>query len=475
VREPAGSREFRSRPFVWASLAAGLLPGFGGGVALVAGLLAGRPVSGWWPALVQAHGHAQLFGFAGLLIFGVGLHFLPRLRGAPLIAPHLVPLVLVLYGGGVLLRVAGQIAGPLFDAPGLAPTWPRTVCAAALALSGPLTLAGACLGIALLAGTGLSGPPLRTRPGVLQVLPLMAVSMAGLVLALVIDGAGAVAAGATALTLVADPPVAMATWAVPAAADTAAVQLAFLGWIVPVAVAFSARNYPLFVRTRLATATGLRGGLLLLVAGVALDLAGRAASGLPGVQALAGVLEGAALIWFTMVVGALGPKVQLPGRMSDPAEARLARLTASPLIGAYVWLAVAGTLLVLVALAPLAGWLPPPEDAPRHALGAGFVLLLIAGMALRLLPGFAGARPRVVRLGPAQTAIVAAHIAAVLRVLPPIVLWLLAAAGASAPPWLAAAANMALVLAGLAGAAFVVALALALWPVLWGPAWKGGR
>ncbi len=465
MREPASSREFRSRPFVWASLAAGLLPGFGAGVALVAALLVGRPLGGWWPALVQAHGHAQLFGFAGLLIFGVGLHFLPRLRGAPLVAPHLVPHVLALYGGGVLLRVTGQIAGPLVGPSGAAATVLRLACAAALALSGPLTLAGACLGLALLASTGLSGPPLRSRPGVLQVLPLLAVSMAGLALALAIDGAGAVAAGAAVLVADARAPDA---WLVPAAVDAAAVQVALLGWIVPVAVAFSARNYPLFVRTRPTTAAALRGGLALLVAGVALDVAGRAAGGLDAVRILGGVLEGAALIGFTVAIGALGPKVQLPGRMSDPAEARLARLTASPLIGAYVWLAVAGVLMVLAALAPLAGWLPPPEDAPRHALGAGFVLLLIVGMALRLLPGFAGARPRVVRLGPARAAIGAAHAAAVLRVLPPLLTWLAATAGGSTPPWLAVPANAALALAGLAGVATVVALALALGPALWG-------
>ena len=38
----------------------------------------------WWEALAQAHGHLQVYGWAGVLVLGVSLHFLPRLRGAPL-------------------------------------------------------------------------------------------------------------------------------------------------------------------------------------------------------------------------------------------------------------------------------------------------------------------------------------------------------------------------------------------------------
>src|SRR5947207_3034063 len=135
----ATAHRFRSLPFVWASLVAAAVPGFGAGAALFGALLAGRPVGRGWVAAAQAHGHAQVFGFAGLMVFGVGFSFLPRLRGAPLAAPHLLPAVLWLYGGGLLLRLVGQQAGPLLAAAGAGGT---TLLAAALALSGPLELAG---------------------------------------------------------------------------------------------------------------------------------------------------------------------------------------------------------------------------------------------------------------------------------------------------------------------------------------------
>lgn len=57
-------------PFVRTAIALAITAGFGlGGTR--------------WPAAEQAHGHIQVFGWAGLMVLGVGFHFLPRLRGAP--------------------------------------------------------------------------------------------------------------------------------------------------------------------------------------------------------------------------------------------------------------------------------------------------------------------------------------------------------------------------------------------------------
>jgi uncharacterized protein involved in response to NO len=356
--------------------------------------------------------------------------------------------VLALYGGGVLLRTLCQIAGPLL-VPGADPI--AQALRLGLAASGPLTLAGAALGVWLLAVTARHGPPLRTRPGLVQVLPLLVASWVGLLAALAANAFGTLAVlgqdGAAA-------------WLAPPAVDGVVVRLALLAWLVPVAVAFSARNFPLFVRTPLPSTRALNGGLALLLAGVLLDAAARLGpDSWAGAGALGGGLEGAALIWLTVAIGALGPKVRIPGRMHDPAEARLARATAWPLIGAYAWLAAAGALLLAGALAGPLGWLPPPEDAARHALGAGFVLLLIVGMALRLLPGFAGVRHRLVDPRAAWLAIWLAHAAALLRVGPPLAAWLLSLAGAvDAPPGVVPA----LTASGLAGGAAVAALAVAL-------------
>ncbi|HZR40874.1 MAG TPA: hypothetical protein VFB12_12190, partial [Ktedonobacteraceae bacterium] len=79
-------------------LKASLLLGAGGGFVLATILVLtsalSLPLGPWWEALAQAHGQLQLYGWAGLFVLGVAFHFLPRLRGAPLAVPQLVPWVL---------------------------------------------------------------------------------------------------------------------------------------------------------------------------------------------------------------------------------------------------------------------------------------------------------------------------------------------------------------------------------------------
>jgi uncharacterized protein involved in response to NO len=235
------------------------------------------------------------------------------------------------------------------------------------------------------------------------------------------------------------------------ALDAPAVRLALLGWLVPVGVAFSARTFPLYLWVPPPRGWLLRGGLLALLLGLGLALV----PGLPPPATAAGILlHGLALLVFAGGLNVLAAPAQPAGGRMDPSEARLSRASRWPLVGAYVWLAGAGLLLVLQALLPAAGLPPPPEAAVRHAVGAGYLLPLIVGMALRLLPGFAGRRARDVSLGWAWAAIVAALAAPLLRVLPPPAGWL-----AGAPPPGAAAA---VTLTGLAGAGAVVALGIAL-------------
>src|ERR1700674_3876437 len=71
-------------PFVWAAIWLALIAGFGLGGVLFAAPAFGLSVGGWVAAAAHVHGHIQLFGWAGLMVLGVGLHFLPRLRGRPL-------------------------------------------------------------------------------------------------------------------------------------------------------------------------------------------------------------------------------------------------------------------------------------------------------------------------------------------------------------------------------------------------------
>jgi uncharacterized protein involved in response to NO len=443
---------FTTRAFVRLSLATGIVAGFGIGGGAFAAAALGTPVGAVWTALAQAHAHAQLFGFAGLMVLGVALIFLPRLRGAPLRGARLVPWVLALYAGGVLLRVVCQGAAPFLALAG----WDAVALAAGYgnAAGGTLALAGAGLAVGMLAATGASGPPLAQRAGLRQVLPLVVAAWIGLLLALLVNAWGAwetVASWRPAAGRV--PVVGEAPWLLPPALDALAVRLAFLAWLVPMSVAFAARNFPLLLWTRPAPGRWLAWGLAALVGGLLLD-AGATLFGVPAQPGMA--LEGFALLWLTAVVGALGPKVDPPGRHRDPVERQLADVTKAPLTESFVWLAVAGALLTAQAVLPELGVAPPPEDVVRHSLGAGFVLLLIVGMAPRLIPGFAGAAGRA-DVRAVRVAYWAAQAAALLRVAPPLAVWLVSSAGMETLPL-----RLIPPLLALAGAAGMVSLA-ALW------------
>jgi uncharacterized protein involved in response to NO len=450
---------FITRPFIWLSLGIGLGAGFGIGTGALLAVALGLPVGAWWAAMAQAHGHAQVFGFAGLMVFGVGFLFLPRLRGAPLWGAQYVPWVLRLYAGGVLLRVAAQMLAPFLA---VTRTGPLVVAASfGIALSGLLTLAGGALAVVLLVQTARHGPPVEQRIGLMHVLPLLAAAWLGLLASLVVNAWGtlsvldswrAVPGGVTGVRL--------APWLVPPIWDALTVRLALLGWLVPLAIAFAARNFPLFLWTQLAPAAHLRWGMALFSVGLGLELVGGIgafgrAAGSIGLIEVGRAFAALGLLWLTGVVGALGPKSEPPGGRSNPEETALAEIASGPLVDAFVWLAIAGGLMLLQSALPAAGLPPPPEDAVRHALGAGFVLLLIVGMALRLIPGLSGGKRRV-DLRAARVAALAAQIAALLRVAPLLAVWLLSSFGIAGE--YGRVATILLAAAGLAGAVSIAAL-----------------
>jgi hypothetical protein len=96
------------RPFFLAAIAVILSAGASWGVYLLWQI----GIAGSFTAVtvhhVNAHGHAQIFGWVGLFIMGFAYQMFPRFFNHPLRAPRLAPLVLFAMLIGITLRVVGM-------------------------------------------------------------------------------------------------------------------------------------------------------------------------------------------------------------------------------------------------------------------------------------------------------------------------------------------------------------------------------
>lgn len=405
--------------FIWWAFALALTAGFAQGGVLFLSTALGWPAGLAWVAGAQAHGHIQLFGWAGMFALGVGLYFLPRLRGSPPPAAGRVRLAAWVLGGGLALRAISQSGAALAPAGSL-----QSVLTVLLEVSGVLELLGAVLALNALRRSALAGPPLGSRAALLAVLPWLLLFAGALLLGLALNAAALLTVVEAGSVLV------------PANVDGAIVHLGFIGMIVPISVAISARTFPLYLRLRIPPQRVLDALFGTLVAGLLLRALGATTwdeflALLPDLGAL---LEGVALLGITAALDV--PWRRTARRPPGQEEPLLSEHRAAGwlITGAYAWLAFAGVLLVASGLSGF-GILPrPPLDAERHALGPGFITLLIFGMGVRLLPGFTGRRVRSPRL--VWATVWLGYAAALLRVGPLLLLpggplrwWLLAVSG----------------------------------------------
>jgi nitric oxide reductase large subunit len=92
----------RNRLFIAMALAYALL----GGLLGLAWLADPRILP---PLALRAHAHLMLVGFVGMMIFGVGLHVLPRFTGRDLFSERLADAQFWLANAGLLAMVLGWL------------------------------------------------------------------------------------------------------------------------------------------------------------------------------------------------------------------------------------------------------------------------------------------------------------------------------------------------------------------------------
>ncbi len=340
------------------TLAFGLTTGVAAALTDTYGALTGDG----WLAMVQAHGHLQLFGFLGLFIMGMAYHVVPRFKGLGPLDGRLVLTSYALVAGGVLLR---------------ANTQPHAQQSLRwfMGASGPIELAGGILFAALIVWTLLRSRE-RREPG-----DRVIVAACGFMVLSLAMNAYQVLDAARAHVRVVD-----------LAGDTATLEAAIHGFILLFVLGVSFRVLPFFMRLRPAHARLRDASLAALVVGVLARTAGlwapdfTGASWAPDVVHAATLLEAAAILGFIRSIRVFeGLDPGTPEGASTPLFATIVRT-------AYAWLLIAVALELYWQLREFDGAVTPyyAAGALRHTVVAGFATLMIAAMAYRTIPVFSG-------------------------------------------------------------------------------------
>jgi uncharacterized protein involved in response to NO len=352
IFQVAAAREMRLSRMLIAYLSAGLffmlLPGTFLGVWNLIAISSHKSTETVSPAWIQAHGHAQVFGWIGTFILAIGYYSIPKLRRMKppgLWAPWTS---LVMWASGVTLR---WICG-VYE-------WHWR---ALLLLSAALEITAFLIFFRMISGHRTDA---EVEKGKLdEWIPVVIAGSIGWLAALMMN-----LASAAFLAWRAPSPV------LPHGFDQRLLALETWGFLVPFIWGFSAKWLPVFLGLR-----PVRGRRLLWAVAVN---SGGVVSALFGLTLLSSFLL---LVAFATAVHALRlfepserePKIQ-GVHASFPVFVRLA----------YGWAMVSAALGIWAALtANSAGiW-----GASRHALTVGFVALMVFCIGQRVLPAFSGMR-----------------------------------------------------------------------------------
>jgi uncharacterized protein involved in response to NO len=289
------------------------------------------------PAWIQAHGHAQFFGWVGSFIIGISLYTLPKFRGGIVRSVPLGWAMWAMWSAGVALRWLAGIGTAIH------PAWFRA--SALLELAVAVLLFWQC---------SAAGPKYRRGQ------PWEAPVLAGLL------GLAGILVWQLWLSL---QPLTAPMLA--AREDRILISLALWAFAFPVVVGYSAKFFTGLIGLPPPHANGLRFSVTLVaLAAVAYgrDFASLAAA--------LTVCAAAAACWSLRVFR--GGKGTAKTLGVDPRYPLFARL-------AYSWMLAAAALDFLVARPGMLG-------ASRHAFTVGFLATLIFAIGPRILPSFLNSR-----------------------------------------------------------------------------------
>lgn len=297
------------------------------------------------PAWMEGHGHAQVFGWIGSFILGIGFYSQPT-RGRS--ATRIPLLCFGLWIPGVAMRWAANIYGWHWRA--LVP------------LSAALELLAVLLFLSAASHHKLPNNPAGNKRRMELWMVSVMVGTAGLAAAVIFNFVECVRLA-----------VAGVSPSFPHALDQK--YLVILGWgfLVPMVWGFSARWLPSFLGISKPYGRLFSAALLLNLIGILIAISGLPKLGVP-LLAAGAILSGLAL----RLIERPHTKAKTQGvHPSFPVFARIP----------YLWLAIAGTMSVWAAFADVHGGI---WGASRHALTVGFAATMVFAIGPRILPHFSG-------------------------------------------------------------------------------------
>ncbi len=325
-----------------------LLPGTFLGVWNLLTISSHRAANSVSPAWIQAHGHAQIFGWIGSFILGIGFYSIPKLRrlGSFALAP--VWCAWGLWTMGVASRWIGSVY-----------PWHWRVL---------VPLSSVCELIAFLVFFRIvcrHRADHSDKASLDEWVFVVIAGSCGLLLTLLVNFGLAFYLGFQS-----------ASPEVPPNFDQRFLVLETWGCLVPFVWGFSAKWLPVFLGLRTA-----RGRILLLA--VALNSGGV-------LLALAGAMLPATVLLLTGLATAISAL-----RLFEPAErpAKVKGVHSSfPFFVrlAYVWASIAAFLSLWAAMSRDSSGI---WGASRHALTVGFLATMVFAIGQRVLPAFSGMRP----------------------------------------------------------------------------------
>jgi len=324
-----------------------LLPGTFLGVWNLLSISSTHTISSLSPAWLQAHGHAQIFGWIGTFILGIGFYSLSKMGNLPPFAVSRGWASFAIWTGGVLLRWIVNIIA-----------WQWRV---ALPASAVLELAAFLIFFRTVSRHRPQPATGRSRQ------PWMLVVVGSTVgfLASLIANLGV----AAYVVVIGKGP------AVPVALDQRLLMLPTWGFLVPAVWGFNARWLPIFLGLKTPDGRRLYAALFVAWAAVGAMLSGAAI--------LSAALLPVAALLAILALHVFEPSVQ-------PAKVNGVHSTFPLFVrGAYAWLMIAAALSVAAALVDRSGGI---WGASRHALTVGFLSTMVFGIGQRILPAFCGAR-----------------------------------------------------------------------------------